>query len=210
MRFAEPTTGEVIKPRTRFRGFVWASGAVLLVLFVGVGFLVSRRLGAENHSETPGPITSASSSGGTAPGGVSRAKTRSAKAAIAWLPGSGRVADAQLEQVVAERLSAMRPQFGRCYQRALIQDPEATGDITLTLSLSPTGEVDQVQFEFSGDLHETVALCIRQRVQAALFPASTNGGRFVVPLELENLGNRQSAEAPERGGDKRGDRKQER
>ena len=79
-------------------------------------------------------------------------------------------------------VAGMRAGFRNCYQRALAENPDAAGSITLTIRVGPGGEVQSVGGS-SGSLPASVVACVKARAQAAQFDAPEGGSAVIsVPV----------------------------
>jgi len=79
-------------------------------------------------------------------------------------------------------VAGMRAGFRACYQRALAENPDAAGNITLTIRVGPGGEVTGVSGS-SGTLPASVVSCVKARAQAAQFDAPEGGSAVIsVPV----------------------------
>ncbi|HET7545357.1 MAG TPA: AgmX/PglI C-terminal domain-containing protein [Polyangiaceae bacterium] len=79
-------------------------------------------------------------------------------------------------------VAGMRAGFRACYQRALAENPDAAGNITLTIRVGAGGEVTSVGGS-SGSLPPSVVACVKARAQAAQFDAPEGGSAVIsVPV----------------------------
>ncbi|HYP97743.1 MAG TPA: AgmX/PglI C-terminal domain-containing protein [Polyangiaceae bacterium] len=79
-------------------------------------------------------------------------------------------------------VAGMRAGFRACYQRALAENPDAAGNITLTIRVGAGGEVTGVSGS-SGSLPASVVACVKARAQAAQFDAP-DGGSAVISVPV--------------------------
>jgi len=79
-------------------------------------------------------------------------------------------------------VAGMRAGFRACYQRALAENPDAAGNITLTIRVGAGGEVTGVSGS-SGSLPPSVVACVKARAQAAQFDAP-DGGSDVISVPV--------------------------
>ncbi|MEZ4222805.1 MAG: AgmX/PglI C-terminal domain-containing protein [Polyangiaceae bacterium] len=85
----------------------------------------------------------------------------------------------------ASVVASMRAGFRHCYNRGLVDSPDAQGSVRLVIQVGPGGEVQGVQASPSGNLPGSVVSCIRSRAQAASFdPPEGGSGAVVVPVSL--------------------------
>jgi len=79
-------------------------------------------------------------------------------------------------------VAGMRAGFRSCYQRGLAENPDAAGNITLTIRVGAGGEVTGVSGS-SGTLPASVVACVKARAQAAQFDAPEGGSAVIsVPV----------------------------
>ena len=79
-------------------------------------------------------------------------------------------------------VAGMRAGFRACYQRGLAENPDAAGNITLTIRVGAGGEVTGVSGS-SGTLPASVVACVKARAQAASFDAPEGGSAVIsVPV----------------------------
>ncbi|MEI9951161.1 MAG: AgmX/PglI C-terminal domain-containing protein [Pseudomonadota bacterium] len=79
-------------------------------------------------------------------------------------------------------VAGMRAGFRACYQRGLAENPDAAGNITLTIRVGAGGEVTGVSGS-SGSLPASVVACVKARAQAAQFDAPEGGSAVIsVPV----------------------------
>lgn len=86
----------------------------------------------------------------------------------------GTISDAS--RVVAR----MRAGFRACYQKGLAQNPDAQGNIRLTIRVGPGGEVTGVTATPSGNLPPAVVSCVEARARSAQFSPPEGGSAAVV------------------------------
>jgi outer membrane biosynthesis protein TonB len=118
------------------------------------------------------------SSGTTGSGGV--AKVSGPKAAM---PGvSSSVAGGSISNA-AKVVAAMRAAFRACYQKGLDQNPDAQGNIKMSIKVGPGGEVTNVSATPSGNLPPMVVDCVTARARRAQFDPPEGGSAVVqVPV----------------------------
>jgi len=108
------------------------------------------------------------------------------KATVAGPKGNATVGGANVSGGTvgnASRVVAlMRAGFRACYQRGLAENPDAAGNILLTIHVGAGGEVTGVSGS-SGTLPPTVVGCVKSRAQAATFDAPEGGSAVIsVPV----------------------------
>jgi len=74
----------------------------------------------------------------------------------------------------------MRAGFRACYRRGLEPDPQAKGEVTLTIRVGPGGEVSGVSAHAKGRIAAGVVNCIRARATAAAFSPPPTGSASIV------------------------------
>jgi hypothetical protein len=77
-------------------------------------------------------------------------------------------------------VGAMAPDFRRCYNTGLTQNPDMEGSVKLTVKIGPSGEVVSVTPEDAKGLSAEVVSCLAQRVKSASFAAPEGGGAIIV------------------------------
>jgi hypothetical protein len=77
-------------------------------------------------------------------------------------------------------VAGMRAGFRACYQRGLNENPDAQGNIRLTIRVGPGGEVQSVNAAPSGSLPGSVVACVQARASAAQFTPPEGGSAVVV------------------------------
>lgn len=80
----------------------------------------------------------------------------------------------------ARVVAGMRAGFRACYQRGLNENPDAQGNIRLTIRVGPGGEVTNVTATPSGALPASVVSCVQSRAKAAQFDAPEGGSAAIV------------------------------
>jgi hypothetical protein len=87
----------------------------------------------------------------------------------------------------ARAVAGMRAGFRRCYGLGLLQNPEATGAVQVTLRVDESGAVTSAQLKASRKQLEPIVPCMKSRASAAQFDASSKKGdvRFTVTLEVQ-------------------------
>jgi len=80
-------------------------------------------------------------------------------------------------------VASMRAGFKRCYDRALAQNADAEGRISLSIHVGPGGEVQSVSADTSGNLPPSVGACVAARARAAQFDPP-EGGLAVVQVPV--------------------------
>jgi len=79
-------------------------------------------------------------------------------------------------------VALLRAGFRACYQKGLAENPDAAGNITLTIHVGAGGEVTGVSGA-SGTLPPSVVGCVKSRAQAATFDAPEGGSAVIsVPV----------------------------
>jgi hypothetical protein len=77
----------------------------------------------------------------------------------------------------------MRAGFRACYQRGLNENPDAQGNIRLTIQVGPGGEVRGVTAVPAGTLPPSVVACVQARAKAAQFDPPEGGSAAIqVPV----------------------------
>jgi hypothetical protein len=83
----------------------------------------------------------------------------------------------------ARVVAGMRAGFRACYQRGLNENPDAQGNIRLTIQVGPGGEVRGVTAVPSGTLPQSVVSCVQARAKAAQFDPPEGGAAAIqVPV----------------------------
>jgi hypothetical protein len=83
----------------------------------------------------------------------------------------------------ARVVAGMRAGFRACYQRGLNENPDAQGNIRLTIQVGPGGEVRSVTATPSGTLPQSVVACVQARAKAAQFDPPEGGSAAIqVPV----------------------------
>ncbi len=86
---------------------------------------------------------------------------------------------------VARTVASMRPGFRNCYNRGLQENPDAQGNIKLSITVGAGGEVANVTATPSGNLPASVIACVQARARAAQFDPPEGGSAVVVvPVTL--------------------------
>jgi outer membrane biosynthesis protein TonB len=86
---------------------------------------------------------------------------------------------------VARVVAGMRPGFRNCYNRGLQENPDAQGNIKLSITVGAGGEVTNVTATPSGHLPPSVIACVTARARAAAFDPPDGGSAVVVvPVTL--------------------------
>jgi hypothetical protein len=83
----------------------------------------------------------------------------------------------------ARVVAGMRAGFRNCYNRALSQNPDVEGRISLSIKVGPGGEVQGVTAAPSGNLPDSVVSCVKARAQAAQFDPP-QGGLAVIQVPV--------------------------
>jgi hypothetical protein len=83
----------------------------------------------------------------------------------------------------ARVVAGMRAGFRNCYNRALAQNPDVEGRISLSIRVGPGGEVQGVSAAPSGNLPDSVVSCVKARAQAAQFDPP-QGGLAVIQVPV--------------------------
>ena len=86
----------------------------------------------------------------------------------------------------AQRIVAgMNAGFRSCYQRGLNTNPDMSGSVRVTATISPGGEVSGVTVAQTGSISGEVASCIANRVRSARFDPPEDGmATIVIPVTL--------------------------
>ena len=85
-------------------------------------------------------------------------------------------------------VAGMRPGFRNCYNRGLLDHPDAQGSIRLTIRVGPGGEVQGVGAAASGNLPSSIVSCVRNRASAGQFSPPKGGSAVVIaPVSLVKL-----------------------
>ncbi|MBM4361722.1 MAG: AgmX/PglI C-terminal domain-containing protein, partial [Deltaproteobacteria bacterium] len=96
--------------------------------------------------------------------------------------GGANVSGGQVSNA-ARVVAGMRAGFRNCYNRALAQNPDVEGRISLAIRVGPGGEVQSVNATASGGLPDGVVSCVKARAQAAQFDPPQGGSAVVqVPV----------------------------
>jgi hypothetical protein len=86
--------------------------------------------------------------------------------------------------------SGMLAGFRNCYNRALAENPDASGLIILRIYVGPQGEVTGTSATTEGNVPYAVTGCIRARASAAQFAPATGPTTLVFALRLGCWGTR--------------------
>lgn len=89
----------------------------------------------------------------------------------------GRILDA------ARVVASLRGGFRACYNRALAQNPDVQGRISLSLRVGVGGRVEGVSATPSGNVPDALVQCVRARAQSAEF-APPEGGAAIVNVPV--------------------------
>ena len=128
-------------------------------------------------SEPPAPSSTAPPPAAPPPGGA--AKVPGPRAVIQMAAAVGGPAGANAV------LASARAGFRRCYQRALAEDPETTGTVTLTLTVGPDGNVAQAASATNGKFTSSLSSCLETRARVLKFAVpSGSSNKLVVTLTL--------------------------
>ncbi len=85
-------------------------------------------------------------------------------------------------------VAGMRPGFRSCYNKGLLDHPDAQGSIRLTIRVGPGGEVQGVGAAASGNLPRSIVSCVRNRASAGQFSPPKGGSAVVIaPVSLVKL-----------------------
>ncbi len=85
-------------------------------------------------------------------------------------------------------VAGMRPGFRSCYNKGLLDHPDAQGSIRLTIRVGPGGEVQGVGAAASGSLPSSIVSCVRSRASAGQFSPPKGGSAVVIaPVSLIRL-----------------------
>jgi hypothetical protein len=149
---------------------------------VGVGGLA---LGGGGGAIRPGAAGGGLGSIGstTAGGGGGEGKA----AVVAGPKGNAAVGGANVSggQVsnAARVVAGMRAGFRACYNRALAQNPDVEGRISLSIRVGPGGEVQGVNAAPAGNLPDSVVSCVKARASSAQFDPPQGGAAVIqVPV----------------------------
>jgi len=96
--------------------------------------------------------------------------------------GAASVAGGQVSNA-ARVVAGMRAGFRNCYNRALAQNPDVEGKISLSIKVGAGGEVTGVSAAPSGNLPDSVVSCVKARAQAAQFDPP-QGGLAVIQVPV--------------------------
>lgn len=78
---------------------------------------------------------------------------------------------------------AQSPSFRRCYEAAVLRDPMSRGRLELGISLSESGELEEVNENHTGVLDEDFVACVIGRARILRFdPPRGGGAKIVVPM----------------------------
>lgn len=77
-----------------------------------------------------------------------------------------------------------RAGFRRCQQRALDDNPEVAGELTLTIELGADGKVTSATVSPKQTLPSNLVLCIQKRAEALEFSASSAGAKVAAQMAL--------------------------
>jgi outer membrane biosynthesis protein TonB len=125
-----------------------------------------------------GAIGSTTAGGGTGTGAVQEVKGPKGNAST----GSAAVSGGSVSNA-ARVVAGMRAGFRNCYNRALAQNPDVEGRISLSIKVGPGGEVQGVSASPSGNLPDSVVSCVKARAQAAQFDPP-QGGLAVIQVPV--------------------------
>ncbi|HEX9618631.1 MAG TPA: AgmX/PglI C-terminal domain-containing protein, partial [Polyangiaceae bacterium] len=143
------------------------------------------RFGGGGGTITPGMAGGGLASiGGTGKGageGTGTVKTVKGPRGVANVGGAG-VSGGTVSNA-SRVVAGMRAGFRACYQRGLAENPDAQGNIRLTIRVGPGGEVLGVSAAASGNLPGSVVSCVQARASAAAF-APPEGGSAVVQVPV--------------------------
>jgi len=115
---------------------------------------------------------------GGGPGGISSGRARSQGPSVDTqeLISIGGLDKAQIDRVVKARLSSFR----YCYQRALQQQPDLAGKVTVKFVVAADGSVSRSQIRFTSLQSPAVEACLTEQFRRLRFPAPRGGGRVIV------------------------------
>jgi len=86
----------------------------------------------------------------------------------------------------ARVVAGMRAGFRACYQRGLVEDPDAAGSMRLVVRIAEAGEVASVSSSLTGNLPASVVSCVTARVRAAQFEPPEGGSVIInVPVAFD-------------------------
>jgi hypothetical protein len=83
----------------------------------------------------------------------------------------------------ARVVASMRAGFRACYQKAILDSPDAQGRIQLRVNVGPNGEVTGVAASPSGNLPGSMVSCVRSRASMAQF-GPPEGGMAIVQVPV--------------------------
>lgn len=82
-------------------------------------------------------------------------------------------------------IARSRARFRACYQRALNENPEVAGSVSLTLSVASDGKVQSVTASPSVGLPSNLFVCLQRAAETMAFsPPPGGAAKIVVPLTL--------------------------
>jgi hypothetical protein len=125
-----------------------------------------------------GTLGSSTAGGGGGEGTAAKVAGPKGNAAV----GGANVSGGQVSNA-ARVVAGMRAGFRNCYNRALAQNPDVEGRISLSIRVGPGGEVQGVSAAASGNLPDSVTSCVKARAQAAQFDPPQGGAAVIqVPV----------------------------
>ncbi len=77
-------------------------------------------------------------------------------------------------------VAGMAAGFRRCYNKGLVEDPNAKGTLRVTAKIGPNGEVLSATAAGGGGLPEIVKTCVTMRVSSAQFDKPVGGAATIV------------------------------
>jgi hypothetical protein len=152
----------------------------------GVGAGGDLKLGGGGGALRPGATGGGLAGIGSTGRGTGSGDTGSA-AKVAGPKGNANVGGAAVSggtvSNAARVVAGMRAGFRACYQRGLNENPDAQGNIRLTIQVGPGGEVRGVTAVPSGTLPQSVVSCVQARAKAAQFDPPEGGSAAIqVPV----------------------------
>lgn len=85
----------------------------------------------------------------------------------------------------ARVLAGLRARFRNCYARGLVSDPKMKGNVVLTITVAPNGDVTRADVTKNSGISPAVATCITDVARRASFDApGGTGSTLTVPFTL--------------------------
>jgi hypothetical protein len=85
---------------------------------------------------------------------------------------------------VERHVAQMRSAFRRCYNQALVSDPNVAGAVTLKVVVSPSGAVTSVTPSTPTTLPAPLVACLTARVKQETFDAADTEWSFTTPIRF--------------------------